>query len=114
MRANEFDGDRDDAFVAAVRRRLQHEFFEPSEGELSITLVVHDHYPAPALMAVARSRSRHPQSRFVALFTIDRATFEEALADGTDPIAAGELVFIRPEHAVLVRDAVEDVFPSVT
>jgi hypothetical protein len=111
MRASEFDRDRDEAFVAAVRGRLQHEFFEPGEGELSLTLAMHDRYPAPTLLAVARNLSRHPESRFVALFTIDRATFDEALSEGVDPIAAGELVFVRPEHAALLRDALEDVFP---
>lgn len=113
MRANADGSDHEqgDPFLSAIRGRIQHEFLDPGAGELKVTLIFDDEAPNPTVMAVVRQRARLAASRFVALFTIDRGTFEAAKARGADPIAAGELVFVRSEEAGEVIDALADVFP---
>lgn len=109
--ANSSDQEEGDAFLGAIRGRLQHEFLDPGAGELKVTLIFDNEVPNPTVMAVVRQRARAAASRFVALFTIDRGTFEQATARGADPIAAGELVFVRNEEATEVIEALADVFP---
>ncbi|MBX3472708.1 MAG: hypothetical protein KF878_38130 [Planctomycetes bacterium] len=108
------DPGESDPFVEAVRGRLQHEFMDPGSGELELTIVHNPTYINPTIMAVAQNLSRSEKSRYVAIFTIDRDTFDEATTRGADPIAVGELVFVHSEHADLVARAIAAVFPGRT
>lgn len=110
MRANSSSREPEDAFVATVKARLQHEFFEPGQKDLRLLVMVDDSLPNPTVVAIGEGQGAVAEDRFVGVFSIDRATFDEALASGEDPIEAGEFVYLRCEHAAPLVDALTRVF----
>jgi len=110
MRANSPSPEPEDAFLATVKARLHHEFFEPGQKDLRLLVLVDDSTPNPSLVAIGEGQGAVAEDRFVGVFSIDRATFDEALVNGADPIEAGEFVYLRREHAAPLVDALKRVF----
>ncbi len=100
----------DDFFVATVRDRLQHEFLEPEQSDLRLSIFVDSVAPNPCLVAIGASRTATAAERYVGVFSIDRETFDAALAAGQDPIDAGALVYLRREHARALVDELTRTF----
>lgn len=99
MHPNEAREDSVDYFVATIRNRLQHEFLEPEQSDLRLSVFVDPTAPNPALVAIGTSKTTTAAERYVGVFSIDLETFDAAMAAGRDPIDAGALVYLRREHA---------------
>ena len=100
----------DDFFVATIRNRLQHEFLEPEQSGLRLSVFLDPTGPNPGLVAIGASKTSTAAERYVGVFSIDRETFEAALAAGQDPIDAGALVYLRREHARPLVDELTRTF----
>lgn len=94
--------------VAAIRARLREELQDP-RGELRLETKLERGGPCPELVAIAENPVRGPEG-FVAVFKSDRAALEQALAEGRDLLADGDLVYLDRGQASGVRAAIDRVF----
>ena len=98
MRSPDSGRSTEDTFVATIRGRLQHEFHEPGQRDLRLLTIVDDLEHNPTLVAIGAGQLPLAEDSFVGVFSIDRATFDDAVVSDRDPIEAGELVSSWPKQ----------------